>query len=536
MKTYLVTATPPTTNGDLHVGHLSGPYLAADVFSRYQKMQQNHVVYLSGGDDHQSYVVTTSKRLGTSPERLIKKQTENILSTFQAANIELDGFINSLGNREYIQFVQNFFLEMYEKGLLKEKTEPIHYCNQCQTYLFESHIKGKCPYCYEVAAGNLCEACGRVNRPVELIDSYCSSCESPPQITQYRGLFLPIDQYRTALQSFYNSRKSWRPHLKALCQWITDQPIPDYPVTYPADWGIRVPVQGFEDQVINVWFEMYPGHIYSALQWAQLYDHPHLNPTNKDTTFVQFLGYDNSFFNAVLHVTASLALDGKYIYPDHVITNEFYLLENEKFSTSRGHAIWGREIFEEVPSDALRYYLCRTNPEFMQTNFSKRAFERMMQNELKPLVETLERFGDLLDSDFPHGLLLEPQKLDLQTKGCLEWVKKGMETYLDIHSFSLYQSSAVLRDYSQAIQSYFNRYVLPMRSTNVTAYRDRLISTGFMFYGLVYFAYPIMPEFSTQLCKSLGMPSQPLKWSHVESLEPIPLSFHKECIPFGGFK
>lgn len=529
VKNYLVTATPPTTNGDLHVGHLSGPYLAGDVFTRFQKMLGHQVTFQSSGDDHQSYIVTTSNKLGTTPNQLVKEKTKGILSTLQAVNIEMDIFTNSLGNRDHIRFVQNLFLIMYEKGLFQEKKEPIYCCDHCDKLLFESHIKGKCPYCFENASGNLCEACGRINRPVDLYDPKCSTCDSTPRLTQYTGLFFPIDKYRSALKSFYSSRKSWRPHLKALCNWLTSHPIPDYPVTYPSDWGIQVPVPKFEDQTINVWFEMYPGHLRTAMNYAQD-EQIDLKLTNSHTTFVQFLGYDNSFFNAVLHLTTALALDGEYLYPDHIITNEFYLLENEKFSTSRSHAIWGQDIVKEIQPDYLRYHLCRTNPEVMQTNFSYKELELTISYELEPIVSTIKNFISILQVDKYHKLILEKESIDLHAIGYYQSCKQGLESNCHIDNFSLQRASAALHNYLKSVVYYFERSVLPMRNIDQKTYKNRLTSIGYLFYGLVYFSAPIMPDFSKELSKIFGVDETELYWSDLEEFNHVLLDCDNTCL------
>lgn len=521
MKTYLVTATPPTTNGDLHVGHLSGPYLAGDVFVRYQKLQGNQAVYLCSGDDNQTYVVTTAKRRKIQPDQMVKHYAKVVKSTLAAANIQMDAFTSSLENEPHRRFVQAFFLSLYKQGILKEKVQKAYYCSHCETYLMESFAKGRCPYCGEGAAGNLCEACGRVNDPTQLHDVVCSACQSKPSLVEYKGLFFPLDAYRKELAEFYATRASWRPHLQALCQWLVSQPIPDYPVTYPARWGIPVPLDGYEGQVINVWFEMYPGHIATTRMWAARQDDPDLADQlwQGKAVLVQFLGYDNSFFNAVLHVAMGMAANHKYLLPEHIITNEFYLLDGEKFSTSRNHAIWGSEILQTGDADALRFYLSRTNPEHMQTSFSLNDFRIRTEQVLGGLwSDTLNRFLRCIGAGFSGQISVETN-LDLVARGLFGWAKVNLERFYSVEQFSLRFAAETLVAYMEGCADYLKRSVLPAEEGSQLLYRQRVASLGFLLRGLAFFAAPLMPQFAQQLWRALGYAGEisDQTWSDLEA-------------------
>lgn len=524
MKHILVTATPPTTNGDLHVGHLSGPYLAADVFVRYQRMQGNRPVYFCSGDDHQSYVSTTARRRGESPQQLVRTCSDMVKATLQAAHIELDLFTNALENPAHGAFVQGVFQELYDQGVFTTKTTDILYCATCHQYLVESFAKGRCPFCDEDASGNLCEACGHVNNPTELRDARCSLCNGQPEVQQYTGLFLPLEEYRSRLAAFYATRTSWRPHLRALCQMLVAHPFPDYPVSYPIGWGLPVPVAGFEGQVINVWWEMFLGHVATTQAWALQQGDAQIADVlwSDGSMLVQFLGYDNSFFNAVLHVATSMALKGRYILPEHIITNEFYLLDGQKFSTSRNHAVWGRDILQTVQADALRYYLCRTNPEHMQTNFTYQEFAALVQSELLGLwTPTINGFFDQLQAH-AGGVVPSEVRLDLQVLGLAGWARQSLQRCYAPESFSLREASVVLRDFVEGCADYLNRCVVPSTSMQQAEQRRRLASLAYLMRGLALFSAPLMPSFAQQLWMALGMsgalPDQP--WDRLDAAAP----------------
>jgi methionyl-tRNA synthetase len=510
MKSYLVTATPPTPNGGLHVGHLSGPYFAADVFCRYQRMRGNRPVYLCSSDDNQSYMMTTARRQGRAPVELAEDNTRLIRSTLAAAGIELDLYTSALGNMQHTGFVQAFFTDLYQRGRLKRKVAPALFCTTCKHHLFESFAKGRCPECGEEAAGNLCEACGRVNDPVTLWEPRCALCHNRPILTEYEGLFLPLDDYCEALASYYASRSSWRPHLQALCDWLVSHPLPDYPVSYPSAWGIPVPIDGFEGQVINVWFEMYPGHIATTRAWAELQGDPDLADRlwAGEAELVQFLGYDNSFFNAVLHPALGLACGGRYLLPKHIITNEFYRLGKEKFSTSRNHAIWGHNVLAKVQADALRYYLSRTNPEQMQTSFCSHDFAKVVRDDLVGLWNRAINGFLACARDVPDGLCQGPQCLDLQARGLSGWTRTWLERYYNAEEFSLRQAGAVLHAYVEGCSDYLDRMVVPLRDGNEDIFKKRLASLSYLMKGLASFSAPLMPAFAQRLWSTFGLKGQ----------------------------
>lgn len=506
MSSFLVTTTPPTPNGDLHVGHLSGPYLGADVFVRYQRMRGNEAFHVCSADDHQSYVATTAARRGSSPEELADRYARAIKSTLRAAHIELDMFTSALHNTAHIAFVQGFFKDLYDRGIIEAKTKPVLHCQRCDRHLFESFASGKCPHCGEGAAGNLCEACGRINNPVELIEPVCSLCRTRPVTVEHRGLYFPMERYRAALTKVYASRSSWRPHLQALCGWLVERPLPDYPASYPTSWGIPVPIEGFQGEAINVWLEMYPGHIATTRALGELRGDPKLAERfwSGGSAVVQFLGYDNSFFNAVLHVALALASGGRYAPPEHIITNEFYLLGAEKFSTSRDHAVWGSDILKTVPADVLRYFVCRTNPEHMQTSFSHAHLARTTEHEL--LGQWRRVINGLLQitHDAGHHAVPAETEPDLAARGLLGWAKVGLERSYSAEQFSLRQASATLQAYVEGCADYLDRAVLPAVHVGRPA-RRQIASLGYLLKGLAQMAVPVMPAFSQRLWATLGL-------------------------------
>ncbi|HTD23085.1 MAG TPA: class I tRNA ligase family protein [Terriglobales bacterium] len=383
-KRFLVIATPPTPNGDLHVGHLSGPYLGADIYCRYLAMCGTEHYYISGVDDHQSYVSLKAEQLGWSPAQVADYFGDAMETTLEAAEIQLDIYARPRKSMYHIPVVQQFFKRLYSEGKLVVKETLSLFCRVCNRHLFEAYVSGKCPHCEHPSGGNACEDCGRPNDCADLIDPVCKSCGSVPYKVPLKRLYFPLSEYEQQLRQYHKSLKM-APHVRALCEQMLAERLPDIAVTHVTDWGIPVPATGFENQRLYVWFEMAPGYLAATCELnAKLQTPPDWTSywKSKDAAIVQFFGFDNSYFFAVLFPALFLAGDPKIQLPQTFVTNEFYRLNGLKFSTSRNHAIWGQELLRQASSDAVRFYLAHTGPEREQCNFTLQDFYQTVQCEL----------------------------------------------------------------------------------------------------------------------------------------------------------
>jgi methionyl-tRNA synthetase len=383
----LVIGGPPTSNGDLHVGHVAGPYVAADVHSRYLRAAGRDVVFASGTDDSQTYVVTSAARLGTTPEELVVRSTALIESTFEAMGIAVDGFAPT--DDGYRSNVNDYVTRLYSMGKFRERTVRLPYSEKTGQFLVEGFVGGDCPTCLADSRGGICEGCGH---PIDfdgLIEPY--SIVDPTDRAVYREatiLVLPLEEYRERLTAFHAEKAStWRPHVVSLMRELLARPLPDFPITYPVAWGMPAPFPETPGQTLNAWLEGMPASMYcSTHAQRQLGATP---PTNDDAwraehdaELVFFVGFDNLFIWALVHVAELMAHDGRYILPDTILCNEFYELENEKFSTSKGHVVWARDLVAEVPRDIVRFYLNLSAPEHARTNFSRATLNKVAGERL----------------------------------------------------------------------------------------------------------------------------------------------------------
>jgi methionyl-tRNA synthetase len=383
----VVIAGPPTSNGDLHVGHVAGPFIGADVHVRYLHATGRDVVFVSCGDDSQTYVVTAAARLGTTPAELVSASWPQIKGTFEAMGIALDGFAPT--DDGYRSAVYDYVGRLYANGKFRRRTVPLHYSERSGKFLVEGCVGGECPTCLADSRGGFCEACGH---PIDfggLLNPY-SVLDRNDKVTLRDAeiMVFPMEEYRQQLVAYAEERAgTWRPHPMVLMREVLARPLPDYPVTYPVEWGLPAPFAETPGQTLNAWLEGMPACMYSTTYAQQQLG---LEPRSHDEAWlagrgaqiVVFMGFDPLYVWGVVHVAEMMAHEGRYVLPDNMLCNEFYDLENEKFSTSKGHLVWARDLVAEVPRDVVRFCLNLTAPEHARTSFSRAALGKLAAGRL----------------------------------------------------------------------------------------------------------------------------------------------------------
>ncbi|HEX2204038.1 MAG TPA: class I tRNA ligase family protein, partial [Longimicrobium sp.] len=377
----IVTATPPTPNGDLHVGHLAGPFVAADVHARYLRLRGRDARLVCGTDPHQSYVAFKAAQLGEAPRETAARFGAEIEATLAAARVELDHFGRPLEPASTHRDVVNAaFARLWREGRLVPAERPWLYCEGCGDWVFEAYVSGRCPHCGAGAGGGGCEACGRPNDCVDLGEPRCRAGHVP-SVRMRRQLVVPVAPHLDALRAYLDGAEM-SPRVRALSERVLEDGFPEVSVTHPAGWGLPAPVPGWEHERLLSWAEMAFGYMAIVEDLAKR--DPSLAGRSlwqgEGTEVVQFLGYDTAFFHALLNPLLYLAHGTEP--PRTLVSNEFYRLDGAKFSTSRMHAVWGRELLAEAPADAVRFYLAWTAPEREQTNFTRADFDDTVRREL----------------------------------------------------------------------------------------------------------------------------------------------------------
>ncbi|MFE9749570.1 class I tRNA ligase family protein [Saccharothrix saharensis] len=374
-KNFIVTSAPPNPNGDLHLGHLSGPFLGADVLRRSLVQQGVPARYVSYADDYSCYVRRRAADLGHGTEETAFVYGRRMEETLALGGMLPDRFTHPQGEPLHTQLTQRYFLDLYNSGAFAERELPAFYCATCAHHLYEAEVTGICPHCGAHSGGLECEECARRLETTGLREPRCVTCGGVPEVRSLRRLVFPLEPHRAGLARFA-AEGVFRPRLRAYLDDLLSRPLPEVPFSRLDPLGIPVPLPEWRGHVLDTWFGGIWGYLASTTAHAvasgeaasgeQLWKDP-------DTEVVHFLGFDCSFSHAVFWPGLLLA-QGQLRLPTHVLTNEFYRLEGEKFSTSRGHAIWGGDFLRRVPADAVRFFLCLAGPEVAQTSFSLREF------------------------------------------------------------------------------------------------------------------------------------------------------------------
>jgi methionyl-tRNA synthetase len=503
-----VTSTPPTPNGDLHLGHLSGPYLGADVHTRYLKMRGIDAYHISGSDDFQSYVVAKANHLGSTPEDIANYFSDEIKSTLDALNIHLDKFTRPLHNHDYQLELANFVYNLWEQGILIIEEESALFDIVSGDYIYEANVKGKCHYCHSTSCGNICEECGHSNACVEMKDTISTLSHTKPEVKSLKRLHFPLTKYLDEITKHYQ-HASMSAHLRILYNQMKERGFDNIAVSHPGKWGVSVPITDLQDQTVWVWFEMLFGYLFTIRELER--------DAGKCTTslaipenarIVHFFGFDNSFYHSILFPAVYTAAFPVSPLSIDYVCNEFYLLDGLKFSTSRGHAVWGKEILKEFSADQVRFYLGFSRPETSRTNFSMSDFKNVINLELIGNWHTwLMDLDNRIQNDF-HGKAPDTGVWTLEQRnffGKLQQFITDVAAGYEVATFSLQRVTRLLCELVREAQFFSsgNRLWCTVPSCHAE-YRTAIALEIAAARLLALLAAPLMPEFSRLLWHSMS--------------------------------
>ncbi len=384
--TYTITAALPYTNGPVHIGHLAGVYIPADIFTRYQKAKGNDAIFICGSDEHGVPITLRAKKEGVTPQDVVDKYNAIIKKSFKDFGIEFDNYSRTSLPLHH-QTASDFFKKLYNDGKFIEQTSKQLFDEQEQQFLADRFVKGTCPKCgYEEAYGDQCEKCGTSLSPMELINPFSTISGNKPVVKETRHWYLPLNEYEKFLRKWIleGHKKDWKTNVLGQVKSWLDDGLRPRAVTRDLDWGVPVPVEGAEGKVLYVWFDAPIGYISSTKEWAEKTGNDWQKYwKDADTKLIHFIGKDNIVFHTIIF-PAMLKAHGDFILPENVPANEFLNLEGDKISTSRNWAVWLHEYLEEFPGkqDVLRYVLTANAPENKDNDFTWKDFQARNNNEL----------------------------------------------------------------------------------------------------------------------------------------------------------
>ena len=415
-KRTLVTAALPYANGGVHIGHLAGVYVPADIYVRYLRLRGRDVLFICGSDEHGVPITIRAKKEGVTPQDVCDRYHKLIKESFEKFGISFSIYSRTTSD-VHAKTATEFFEKLYEKGEFIEQESEQYFDEEAKTFLADRYIKGECPHCGNPDAyGDQCEKCGKDLSPTELINPHSTISGSKPVLRTTKHWYLPLDKAQPWLEKWILADHSdWRSNVVGQCKSWFDMGLKPRAVTRDLDWGIPVPVEGAEGKVMYVWFDAPIGYISNTREllpndWEKWWK-------SQDTRLVHFIGKDNIVFHCIVF-PAMLKAEGSYILPDNVPANEFLNLEDDKISTSRNWAVWLHEYVEEFTGkqDVLRYVLTANAPETKDNNFTWKDFQARNNNELvavygnfvnRALVLTQRYFGGKVP---PCGELTEQDK------------------------------------------------------------------------------------------------------------------------------
>ncbi len=426
-KRYTITAALPYTNGPIHIGHLAGVYVPADIYARYLRLQGHDVAFICGSDEHGVPITIKAKNEGVTPQQVVDKYNAIIRDSFEEFGVSFDNYSRTSAKIHH-DTAQEFFKTLYDKGeFIEEVTEQL-YDEKANQFLADRFVTGTCPKCSnEGAYGDQCEKCGTSLNATDLINPKSAITGNTPTLKQTKHWFLPLDRYETFLKDWIlkGHQKDWKPNVYGQVKSWIDDGLRPRAVTRDLDWGIPVPVEGAQGKVLYVWFDAPIGYISSTKEWAGRVGknwEPYWK--DKDTKLVHFIGKDNIVFHCIIF-PAMLKAEGSYILPDNVPANEFLNLEGNKLSTSKNWAVWLPEYLKEFPGqqDVLRYVLTANAPETKDNDFTWADFQARNNNELVAIFGNFVNRVVVLTVKYYNGIVPTPSefsKVDEETLTALK--------------------------------------------------------------------------------------------------------------------
>lgn len=445
-KRTTVTSALPYANGPVHIGHLAGVYVPADIYVRYLRLKKEEVLFIGGSDEHGVPITIRAKKEGVTPQDVVDRYHSLIKRSFKDFGISFDVYSRTTSDT-HRETASDFFRCLYDKGEFVEKTSMQYYDEEAGTFLADRYIVGECPHCHsEGAYGDQCEKCGTSLNATDLINPKSAISGSSPVMRETKHWYLPLDKHEEWLRRWIlEDHKEWRPNVYGQCKSWLDMGLQPRAVSRDLDWGIPVPVEGAEGKVLYVWFDAPIGYISNTREllpdsWEKWWK-------DSDTRLLHFIGKDNIVFHCIVF-PAMLKAEGSYILPDNVPSNEFLNLEGDKISTSRNWAVWLHEYLEEFPGkqDVLRYVLTANAPETKDNDFTWKDFQARNNNELVAVYGNFVNRALQLSKKYFDGIVPAAGELtdyDRETLREFADVKQEVENLLDVFKFRDAQKEAM---------------------------------------------------------------------------------------------
>jgi len=522
-KRYTVTAALPYANGGIHLGHLAGAYLPADIYVRYRRLKGDDVIFICGSDEHGVPITLGARKEGIPPQQFVNKYHELMKKSFSEFGISFNIYSRT-SNKIHHDTAQQIFLDLYKKGVFTEETSQQYYDEQEKMFLADRYIQGACPNCgYEKAYGDQCERCGTSLSPKDLINPVSVLSGKPPVLKETKHWYLPLQNYETWLRTWIleNHRDDWKTNVYGQCKSWLDNGLQPRAMTRDLEWGVKVPLANTEGKVLYVWFDAPIGYISATKEllpddWKNYWQ-------NSETKLIHFIGKDNIVFHCIIF-PAILKAHGEYIVPDNVPANEFLNLEGEKISTSRNWAVWLHDYLNDFPGkqDELRYVLTSILPETSDSDFSWKDFQTRINSELVSILGNFVNRTLVLTKKYFDGKIPEPGELNAIDDACIKIIGDAPKKIGDF--IEQYRFRDALNELMNVARA-GNKYLTENEPWKLIATDEKRVKTV-LYLSLNISAYlaalsePFLPDTSERIYAMLKM--EKCTWNDVQGflLEP----------------
>ncbi len=497
----------PYANGSLHLGHIAGAYLPADIFARYHRLKGNSVLMVSGSDQHGTPITLRAEQEGKTPQEIVSRYHSEFLDCWKKLGISWDLFTTT-GTENHTRVVHDIFLKLLDRGYIYRSTMPQAYCPSCRRFLPDRYVEGTCPYCKSPQArGDQCDECGRTMNPADLLDMRCRLCASTPRWEISEHFFFRLSAFEDSLKAWVKAQSHWRQNVLNFTLGMLETGLKDRAITRDIDWGVSVPQPGFELKRIYVWFEAVIGYLSASKEWAQKRGDPTAWEAfwKGDARGYYFIGKDNIPFHTLIW-PAMLMGYGDLNLPYDVPANEFLTIEGKKLSTSRNWAVWLPDYLQRYDSDPLRYLLSVNMPETGDTDFSWREFLRRNNDELVATYGNLAHRVLTFTQRNYAGIVPDPGELDGQSQ---ELVAKARMTLEEMDRLlggcHFREAIKTAMSLAQEVNRYLDdkspwKKVNKSRTEAATAIYTALVALSALKTAL----YPFLPFSSSRLHRFLG--------------------------------
>ncbi len=507
---YLVTSALPYANGKLHVGHVAGAYLPADIFVRFLRLQNEDVIYICGTDEHGTPISISADREGISPQDVVDRYHRSIKEAFDGIGIEFDNF-SGTARPPHHKISQEFFSNLFRKGNVKPKSTLQFYCTHDKRYLPDRYVEGTCPKCGATGArGDQCDACGQVYDTTTLKAPSCKICGNEPEIRETKHWFLDLNDFTERIRAWISTKDYWRENVRNFMLNLLEQGLIERSITRDLSWGVPVPLPDTEGKVLYVWFDAPIGYISSTIEWAQRIGDPErwknywLDP---ETQLIHFIGKDNIIFHALMWPAMLMGQDKTYCLPHDIPANEFMNLEGQKISTSRDWAVWVDEFVRDFEGEYLRYYLAVNAPETKDSDFSFKDFQQKINGELNNVLGNLANrmlsFANKYFAGVLEAVPLSPEALSVlaEADALVKEIEQGYRQY------QVKKNTKLIMDIARLGNKFFDEQKpWALIKTDPEAVKQTLWTCLCLLHKVSIVLSPILPRGMKRLRQMLSLP------------------------------